>query len=136
MEGTGKYNDVRALCVASGDLDGIFICLGTAVGEEGTLLTALDRNDLIELFCQCNVALMCHNVKHTVEESLCLLLDSFYHSRLAVSDIQDTDASDPVKEVVAIQIFHHGSLTTLDRNRISTADGIRNCCMSSVDQGL
>ena len=50
-------------------------------------------------------------------------LDSLNDLRLGEADIQHSDTTYPVEELVAIHILYHGSLTLVYNDRIRTSDG-------------
>ena len=56
-----------------------------------------------------------------MEIFLCLFLYCFNNFRVGISDIQNTNTSDPVKEFVSVKILKHCTCTLFDTNWISFA---------------
>ena len=135
MKSTGKYDNIVSLCKSLGHFDGILICLSTAVGKENFFLLAFYGSNGSQLFSQSHIAFMGNNIKHSMEVFICLLLNSFHNLRLRISDIQYTDAANPVQELVAVHVLDHSSLTFLNDNRISTSNRCRCSCLSSFNHG-
>ena len=127
VECAGEADDTLPAGVGLGDLDGVLIAFGAGVGEIGLLVLTATRNCLVQTFCQIHVAFMADDVENRVEVLGRLVLHGLDELRTGVADVEHADAADPVKELVAVEVFEHGAFATLD------ADWIRRRAQSGGD---
>ena len=135
MERAGEYDDVRALRERLGDLDRVLIRLGAAVREIRALLRAAHGCDLAELLREAHIALVRHDVEHAVEIFIRLLLDGRDDLGMAVPDVEDADAADPVEEMVAVEILDDRALRALHHDGVAAVDRARHDGLAAGNHG-
>ena len=78
---------------------------------------------------------MRHDVEHAVEVLARLLLHGLDDFWMAVTDIEHTDAADPVEEAVAVEVLDDGAFGALHDDGVAAVDGTRHRLLTAGDDG-
>src|ERR1700722_5217647 len=89
---------------ASGYLDRVLDCLGSAVHEEG-LLGEVAGGERVELLGELDVTLVAGDLEAHVQEGVELAADGGDDARVAMADVDAANASAEVDEAVAVEVF-------------------------------
>ena len=118
MKGTVKSNHPLTAGVMTGRLDGIFHCLGPAVGQHGHLLEVTGSQSA-KLFHHFKIGFV-HNYMETgVDQFFGLILDGSHHLGVAMAHVLYADAAGKINDFVP---FHVPDNSALGRSREKRGD--------------
>ncbi len=103
MERAVERDDSLPLRVEPRELDRVLDRLGACVEECGASLTA-DRRKCTQALGELDVALVWHHREVRMEEPIHLIGDRLHDSRMVVTDVRHTNASDEVDEGIAVDV--------------------------------
>ena len=136
MEGARKDDDIGTFGVGPGNLNRVFVCLGTRIGKKGFFVLTADGRELTQLFGERHIPFVGDDIKHGVEIPLGLRLNGLDNFRVRITDIEHTNPANPVQKPIAVHIFDDGTRAALDDGRIHTPDGVGDNRMATFQNAL